>query len=146
MPRNGIGKSFLSRAFRYLDKHGQEIDLTDAARNLVSDEAPDGKGAFLFSRGTSVLGNLQLAVATNNATAEVSDTIFHVFSDDFVQEELRERKYTIHGDIEHQISVDSDSIKLTDAKEELEKARDNKIKQPENSVQHSTKKKLQSSM
>ena len=121
--RNGIGKSFLSRAFRYLDKHGQEIDLTDAARNLVSDEAPDGKGAFSFSRGSNVLGNLQLEVAANNATAQVSDTIFHVFSDDFVQEELRERKYTIHGEIEHQISVDSDSIKLTDAKEELERAR-----------------------
>ena len=120
--RNGIGKSFLSRAFRYLDKHGQEIELTDAARNLVSDEAPDGKGTFSFSRGTNVLGSLQLEVATNNATAQLSDTIFHVFSDDFVQEELRERKYTINGEIENQISVDSDSIKLTDAKNALENA------------------------
>ena len=118
--RNGMGKSFLSRAFRYLDKHGQELELTDAARNLVSDEAPNRKGAFSFSRGPKILGSLQLSVATNDATAQLSDIIFHVFSDDFVQEELRERKYTIHGDIEHQISVDSSNIKLKDAQEELE--------------------------
>ena len=29
--RNGIGKSFLSRAFRYLDLHGQARDVDDAA-------------------------------------------------------------------------------------------------------------------
>lgn len=49
--RNGTGKSFLSRAFRYLDLHGQGKDLSDAARNLVSDELPDGKGDFALCRG-----------------------------------------------------------------------------------------------
>jgi len=51
--RNGTGKSFLSRAFRYLDQHGQGQALTGAARNLVSDESADGKGKFglAFSGG-----------------------------------------------------------------------------------------------
>ena len=113
--RNGIGKSFLSRAFRYLDLHGQGLKVSDAGRNLVSDESPDRKGNFSFSRGMNVMGSLQLEAAHNNATAQVSDTIFHVFSDDFVQEELRERQYDINGEIENHISVDSENIRLEDA-------------------------------
>ena len=120
--RNGTGKSFLSRAFRYLDLHGQGLDLSNAARNLVSDESPDGQGAFTFSRGTNVMGALQLDRAANAVTAQVSDTIFHVFSDDFVQEELRERAFEINGQIENQISVDSESIKLEDTRAALEQA------------------------
>ena len=84
--RNGTGKSFLSRAFRYLDFHCQDIDLSDAARNLVSDEAQDGKGQFTFSRGTQTLGALQLGKNDGTVIAQATDTIFHVFSEDFVQD------------------------------------------------------------
>ena len=120
--RNGTGKSFLSRALRYLDLHGQGLDVSNAARDLVSDESPDGKGAFTFSRGTNVMGALQLDRPANVVSAQVSDTIFHVFSDDFVQEELRERAFEINGEIENQIAVDSDNIKLEDARAALEQA------------------------
>lgn len=120
--RNGIGKSFLSRAFRYLDLKSQDKDIADAAYNLVSDESADGKGAFSFSRGTNVMGTLQLEKNGSSVTASVTDTIFHVFSEDFVHEELREREYEIDGEIENQISVDSENIKLKDAQETLEKA------------------------
>lgn len=120
--RNGIGKSFLSRAFRYLDMHGQDLEISDAARNLVSDESQDQKGAFSFSRGTDAMGSLQIDAVRDKSSAKVSDTIFHVFSDEFVQEELREHRYVIDGEIENQISVDSKNIKLEDAKAELEKA------------------------
>lgn len=121
--RNGVGKSFLSRAFRYLDMHGQGLEISDAARNLVSDESPDRKGAFSFSRGTEVMGSLQIDAVRDKTTVKVSDTIFHVFSDEFVQKELRERRYVIDGEIKNQISVDSENIKLEDAKAALEKAR-----------------------
>lgn len=120
--RNGTGKSFLSRALRYLDLEAQGRDISDAAKNLVSDEASDGKGIFSFSRGESALGSLCLEKQADSVSASVTDTIFHVFSEDFVQEELREHEYKINGKIENQISVDSENIKLKDAQDSLEKA------------------------
>jgi wobble nucleotide-excising tRNase len=120
--RNGTGKSFLSRAFRYLDLKGVDRNIDDAPSNLISDESIDGNGVFSFSRGTKVMGALQLEKNGNKVTANVADTIFHVFSEEFVHEELRERKYEINGEIENQISVDSEDINLKDAQEVLEKA------------------------
>lgn len=121
--RNGIGKSFLSRAFRYLDLHGQKQDTSGAPFNLVSDESTDGKGSFSFSRGNDAKGALDLAKTEDIVTATVNDTIFHVFSEDFVHEELRERKFELDGHIENQIAVDSENIKLDDARKALELAR-----------------------
>lgn len=126
--RNGTGKSFLSRALRYLDLHGQGLEIPNAAQYLVSDESPDGKGEFSLCRGTTVLGTLQLEGHSNSATPEVRDTIFHVFSDDFVQEELRERFFEIDGNIENEISVDSENIKLEEAGIALEQAREEENK------------------
>lgn len=120
--RNGTGKSFLSRAFRYLDLKSQGKDIADAALNLVSDESADGKGYFAFSRGTKAIGRLELDKNRNGVTASVTETIFHVFSEDFVHDELRERQYEIDGEIESQIAVDSENIKLKGAQEALEKA------------------------
>ena len=120
--RNGTGKSFLSRAFRYLDIHRQGETLDDAARNLVSDESPDGKGSFSFSRGSDSMGFLGLEKSGDSVSAQLSDTIFHVFSGDFVQEELREREYYLDGQIENEIAIDSTSIQLQDIKRALEQA------------------------
>jgi hypothetical protein len=117
--RNGTGKSFLSRAFRYLDLYGQGNALDDAALHLVSDEAPDGKGHFAFSRGPDAVGALTLEKVGDKAAAHVTDTIFHVFSEDFVHDELRERSFVINGEIENQISVDSANIKLKDGQDEV---------------------------
>ncbi len=122
--RNGTGKSFLSRAFRYLDRQGQGEDVSEAAFNLVSEEAPDAKGSFSFSRGAHALGALQLEKPGDKVTANVADTIFHVFSEDFVHEELRDRQYEIDGQIENQIAVDSANIELKDTQEALQKARE----------------------
>ena len=120
--RNGTGKSFLSRAFRYLDSEKQNKDISDAAHNLISDESSEGTGEFSFSRGIDVMGALQLAKQGTNVSASTNDTIFHVFSEDFVHDELRERSYEIDGTIQNQISVDSENIKQKDAQEALEKA------------------------
>lgn len=114
--RNGTGKSFLSRGFRYLDMFGQSLDVTDAAKNLVSDESPDGKGSFIFLSGAEVLGEISLDKGNENPIISAPDTIFHVFSEDFVEKELRERTYRISGEIENQIAVDSQNIELEDAK------------------------------
>jgi hypothetical protein len=126
--RNGTGKSFLSRAFRCLDLHGQNLDISDAAFNLVSDESVDGKGSFSFLRGSTTLGTLGLEISGNTVTANIGDKIFHVFSEDFVHEELRERKYELDGEIENQIAVDSENIKLGDARDALRMAQNVEIK------------------
>lgn len=115
--RNGTGKSFLSRAFRYLDLYGQQEDISEAAFGLVSDESADGSASFSFSRGNDTKGELALQKTGDEVNASVNDTIFHVFSEDFVQEELREQQYELDGEIENQISVDSENIKLDDARE-----------------------------
>lgn len=122
--RNGVGKSFLSRAFRYLDLQGQGKAIDDAAKNLVSDESSDGKGVFSFARGTNSMGTLALEKTGDVVTANVGDAIFHVFSEDFVQDELRERQYKIDGEIENQIAVDSENIKAKDAQDSLTKAQE----------------------
>ncbi len=120
--RNGVGKSFLSRALRYLDLHGQNKDITGAAYNLVSDESSDGCGNFTISRGSTELGQLTLQKNGDAVVAQVPDRVFHVFSEDFVQEELREKSYNPDGDIEGQIAVDSENIKLKDAQEAVTNA------------------------
>lgn len=122
--RNGTGKSFLSRAFRYLDLHRQGKDVSKAAFYLVSDESADAKGSFSFSRGTNALGTLNLEKSGDIVAANVPDTIFHVFSEDFVHDELRDRQYVIDGEIENQIAVDSSNIELKDTQEELKKAQE----------------------
>ena len=110
--RNGLGKSFLSRALRYLDLKRQGKEIFGAAHNLVSDESSDDKGEFSFSRGPKIMGALQLKKNGDNVSANIEEgTIFHVFSEDFVHEELRERQYNLDGDIKHQISVDSENIR-----------------------------------
>jgi len=118
--RNGTGKSFLSRAFRYLDLHGQEKETGKAAFYLVSEEAPDGKGRLKLKRGANVLGELTLSQA-DNPEFDTGDTIFHVFSDDFVQDELRENQYDLDGEIENEIAVGRENIELRDAQSQLDK-------------------------
>ncbi|EEB83114.1 conserved hypothetical protein [Roseobacter sp. GAI101] len=115
--RNGTGKSFISRAFRCLDLYGGGVDVINAPRNLVSDESKDGKGQFSFSCGSKILGAMTLNKIDDTFIAQTNDTIFHVFSEDFVQEELREKEYKLDGKIENVISIDSDNIKLKDAQD-----------------------------
>lgn len=120
--RSGTGKSFLARAFRYLDLHGQGDVIEDAATCLVSDESPDGSGKFSFLRGTQSLGELLLEKAGTDTTTQDPNVIFHVFSEDFVSKELREREYSMDGEIENQIAVDSETIALKDTQDALTKA------------------------
>lgn len=119
--RNGTGKSFLSRAFRCFDLHQQGKDLSKAAFYLVSEESPDTAHLSLF-RGSASLGEISLSKKNDAATVKTESTIFHVFSEDFVSDELRERGYKIDGDIENEITVDSDNIKIKEVEKDLEAA------------------------
>ncbi len=120
--RNGVGKSFLSRAFYYLDLHKQGKKIDDAAFNLVSEESPNAQAKLIFRHGNDVLGSLDLNKITTAVSAACNDTIFHVFSDDFVQTELRVNRFKINSDIPNEIAVDSDKIDLKDAQKAVNKA------------------------
>jgi hypothetical protein len=116
--RNGTGKSFISRAFRYLDLYCQGESLENAPLDLVSEEA-ESLGHFRFSRGETVLGSLDLNQKSNIVNASVDDVIFHVFSEDFINKELREQQYEIDGEIENQIAIDESNIDIQNAEKEL---------------------------
>lgn len=125
--RNGTGKSFLSRAFYYLDLYSQGEALKGVAKDLVSDEADeatDGKGCFAFLRGETVMGKIHLE-KSEDAAGDVADaevpvaTIFHVFSEDFIEKELKE--YNLDGKIENKIIVGRTNIQLEEARSALEK-------------------------
>lgn len=118
--RNGTGKSFITRALRYLDMHGQQSDISDAAFSLVSEESVDGRGSFSLAQGTTVLGSLTLDNGNSSVTATCADRIFHVFSDDFVHAELRQNDYDMDGNIASEITLDQDNIDTKEVEKRLE--------------------------
>ena len=123
--RNGTGKSFISRAFRCLDLYGQEIDVLEFAEKLVSEESENGLGEFQFFRGTNQLGKLSLNANGPVVDVEIGNTIFHVFSEDFVHEELREKKFELDSEIKNEISIGSENIKLNSAQKEYDEIQKN---------------------
>lgn len=136
--KNGMGKSFLSRAFRYLDiyQHQQDASINEAAHYLVSKESEDNesapnKGEFKIKSGSNVIGELQLTKGftkdTGIAKAEIGDRIFHVFCGEFVQEELRKKDYKPEApdpNKQIEILVGGDNIKLENKKGELEQKKE----------------------
>jgi len=119
--RNGTGKSFLSRAFRFLDSHRQGKDIQTAPHDLVSEESPNKSGKFRFLRGATSLGELALDNDNDEVIPDNEEKIFHVFSEDFIQDELRDRSYEINGDITNEITIGSENSDLKEAQEEQEK-------------------------
>lgn len=115
--RNGTGKSFPTRALRYLDLHGDGEDIQDALINLLAEESTDGDGFFELSQGGVNIGKLTLSSTMSLVTPDISDRIFHVFSENFVHAELRQSNFVVNDDIESKISLDQSIINTKDAKE-----------------------------
>ncbi len=118
--RNGMGKSFLSRAFRYIAEYKNQYNSENISKWLVSEESLNGTAKLQFLQGTDELATLELNSQSDIVDVRVdSPTIFHVFSQDFVDRELREKEYELNGDITHKIIVGSKNIDLEKAREEL---------------------------
>ncbi|MGV8856285.1 MAG: AAA family ATPase [Devosia sp.] len=117
--RNGTGKSFLTRALRYLDLQAQGQDVSDAAFSLVSEESADSRGSFALAQGSTPLGSLDLHFTGNTVSANSHDRVFHVFSDDFVQTDLRQRNFDMDGNFDGEIQLDQINIDTTDAEKRL---------------------------
>lgn len=120
--RNGTGKSFLTRALRYLDLHGDGQDIQDAPTNLIAEESANGQGMFELSQGGASIGRLRLDLPTRQATPQLGDRIFHVFSEDFVHSELRQTNFVVDGNIESKITLDHTIISTKDAEEKVQTA------------------------
>src|SRR3546814_12065136 len=78
--RNGTGKSFLTRAFRYLDMHGQGEDISDAAFHQISEESPDNGGRFALVQGTTNIGSLTRSQLQIKVNATTHTRFFHLIN------------------------------------------------------------------
>lgn len=114
---SGTGKSFISRALRALDGpiDGGERDIDPA--DIVSEESGDGGLSLL--EGATEIAKIAFDKASGVVTRFPSRYIFHVFSSDYVGDELASRSYELDGDIDHQIILGKENRELLDKEAEL---------------------------
>lgn len=120
--RNGTGKSFITRALRYIDLHKQGQDVSSAPSSLIAEEAPGLQGMLNLTYGAQDIANLKVSMDGSSPQINANKNIFHVFSEDFVSTELRQKEYFIDGKIENQITLDRSTIDTADAELQLEEA------------------------
>ena len=113
---NGMGKSFLSRAFRLMAAEKQN----ELADELLTIGRSSGNMAFSIVND-DITKKLAITIERGKIPAIVNDTglIFHVFNSDFVEENIKPRHYAPNGDIEGYI-LGKTQIDLT-AEREREK-------------------------
>ena len=118
--RNGMGKSFIARALRLLDQSAiSSVDQSRIPDLLVSEEAPNGHGNFSLYEGGVCIGSFELD--TNAKTVRLSQPqyIFHVFSEDYVNEQIRNKLEHLDGEITHQIIIGKENAELDEKENEL---------------------------
>lgn len=111
--RNGTGKSFIARALRLFDptvfSRYEQSSIPDL---LVSEESGDGTGSFQLYEGASCIGSLQLNIRSKTVTRTEPSYIFHVFTEDYIDEEVRNRLEKLDGEIQHQIIIGRENVEL----------------------------------
>ncbi len=111
--RNGTGKSFLARALRMLVQNAQHEAASERIpANLISEESRDGKGWFKLYEGEKCVGGVELNTNDEQVSLLSSPYIFHVFSEDYVTEELRLKRFELNGAISHEIIVGRENAEL----------------------------------
>jgi FtsZ-binding cell division protein ZapB len=117
--RNGTGKSFIARSLRLLDKAAvSEMDTTLLPDFLVSEEST-GRGSFGLYEGERCIGRLSLDTKTKSVDISEPEYIFHVFSEDYVDEHLRNKLEKLDGNITHEIIVGKENADLDEKENEL---------------------------
>ena len=118
--RNGMGKSFIARALRLLDKSAfSSVDQSAIPDLLVSEEAPTGQGAFSLYEGDVCIGSFELDTNAKTVGLSPPKYIFHVFSEDYVNEQIRNRLEKLDGEITHQIIIGKENAELDEKLNEL---------------------------
>ncbi len=117
--RNGIGKSFIARSLRLFD---QSVFSDEQKKEipgwLVSEESSNGKGSFSLYEGNTCVGSLKLNTQAKSTNITDLKYIFHVFSEDYVNEVLRETRFELDGEITHQIIVGKENAELDEKEAE----------------------------
>lgn len=119
--RNGTGKSFLTRAIRCLERNKGEEYLANAPGEIVSQESTDGLGSLELYFGETLAGHTKLNRNNSFTESNPAEFIYHVFSEEFVRDELRARGFDPDSEITGQIAVDRENIELDDAEISLRK-------------------------
>lgn len=115
--RNGTGKSFLARSLRLLDENSLEgIRREEIAERLVSEEALSGRGTFSLWEDTTCIGKIELNRTAGSVSFSAPKYLFHVFSEDYVDLHLRQKRFELDGNIDHEIIVGQENLAI-DAKE-----------------------------
>ena len=118
--RNGVGKSFMARALRSLDKSMLSADEDSTIPDLlVSEESPNGYGNFSLQEGDVTIGRLELNSTLKSVTRTGPKYIFHVFSEDYVTEQIRNKLEDLDGEISHEIIVGKENVYLDGKLDEL---------------------------
>ena len=120
--RNGTGKSFIARALRLFDQtvfsRHEQSSIPDL---LVSEESSDGTGSFRLYEGASCIGSLELDTRSKTVTRTEPSYIFHVFTEDYIDEEVRNRLEDLDGEIQHEIVIGRENVELDQKELELDK-------------------------
>lgn len=118
---NGTGKTFLSRAFRLLDTHSDDQSNIQAS-DIVSEEGTIG--TFSFFEGAEKLAEMNLDTRGVSSLSISSDHIFHVFSADYVESELKRKSYhELDGSTTHEIILGRPNAELIEKQGDLKKKR-----------------------
>jgi hypothetical protein len=111
--RNGSGKSFIARALRHLDGAANtSVGDSDVPNFLVSEESGSGTGFFKLYEGEDEIGGLELCTKTPSVTRSPPKYIFHVFSEDYVDDEVRNKLEKLDGEITHEIIIGKENADL----------------------------------
>ena len=111
--RNGSGKSFIARAFRHMDgKANTSLTDSDLPNLLVSEEADTGKGHFKLFEGDTEIGGMELCTKSSAVTRSDPAYLFHIFSEDYVDDEIRNKLEELDGEITHEIIIGKENAEL----------------------------------
>ena len=118
--RNGTGESFIARALRFFDQTVySSYEQSNISDLLVSEESEDGTGSFRLYEGSSCVGSLELDTRSKTVTRSEPSYIFHVFTEDYIDEEVRNRLEKLDGEIQHEIIIGRENFELDRKETEL---------------------------
>lgn len=95
------------------------MDPAEIPDLLVSEES-EGVGSFALLEGENCIGRIELNTSAKTTSVSAPPYIFHVFSEDYVDENLRNKLESLDGNIAHEIIVGKDNAELDEKQKRLD--------------------------
>ena len=86
---------------------------------LVSTEAQEGKGTLELIENGTTIGKVDLNRRTGETQRAMDGHIFHVFSEDYIDQNLRQTRYKLNGDITHEIIMGEENVTIKEKEKEI---------------------------